>query len=70
MVIDTRKATEFTKGFIPNSLFVGIDGTYAVWVGTLVTNINQKIIIIADEGREDEAITRLARVGYDKYLAI
>ena len=68
LVIDTRKATDFTKGFIPNSLYVGIDGSYAVWVGTLVTNINQKIIIVAEEGREEEAITRLARVGYDNVI--
>ena len=68
LVIDTRDQTEFTKGFIPNSIFIGIDGNFAVWVGTLITNINQKILIVADESRADEAITRLARVGYDNVL--
>ena len=68
LIIDTRSEKDFTKGFVPNSLFVGINGSFAVWVGTIVTNINQKILILADEGREEEAITRLARVGYDNVL--
>lgn len=65
LIIDTRKAADFAKGFIPGSINIGIDGNFAVWVGTLVTDIKQPILIIADKGREQEIITRLARVGYD-----
>ncbi len=72
VVIDTRKATEFAKGFIPGSINIGIDGSFAVWVGTLVKDIKQRILIVVDEGREQEVAVRLARVGYDNcigYLA-
>ncbi len=65
LIIDTRKAEEFCHAFIPNSVNIGIDGSFAVWVGSLVTDIKQKILIVADAGREEEVITRLARVGYD-----
>ncbi|UKN01070.1 MBL fold metallo-hydrolase [Paracrocinitomix mangrovi] len=65
LVIDTRKAADFVEGFIPGSMFVGIDGSFATWVGTLVKDINQKILIVTDKGREEEVVTRLARVGYD-----
>ena len=68
IVIDTRSATDFKNGHIPNSIFVGLSGTYAVWVGTLITDIKQPILIVADEGKEEEAITRLSRVGYDNTL--
>lgn len=68
LVIDTRRAADFVKSFIPNSIFIGIDGSFATWVGTLVPDINQAILIVADEGREKEVITRLARVGYDHAL--
>ncbi len=64
LVLDTRDASDFEKGFIKNSMNVGLNGTYAVWVGTLV-DINTPLIIIADEGKEGEAILRLARVGYE-----
>lgn len=68
IILDTRKATEFAKGYIPNSINIGIDGSFAVWVGTLITNINQQIILVSEDGREQEAITRLARVGYDNTI--
>lgn len=68
LVIDTRSAGDFVKGFIPNSIFIGIDGNFATWVGTLISDIKQPILIVADKGREEEVITRLARVGYDNAM--
>lgn len=68
LIIDTRHHDDFEKGFIPNSIFIGINGDFAPWVGTLVTDIKQPILIIADIGAEKEVITRLARVGYDYTL--
>jgi len=65
VILDTRKSEVFAKGFIPGSINIGIDGSFANWVGVLITNIEQNILIIADEGREEEVVTRLARVGYD-----
>lgn len=65
LILDTRKPQDFVKGFIPNSIFIGIDGGFAPWVGTLITDIKQKILIVADPGREKEVVTRLSRVGYD-----
>jgi hydroxyacylglutathione hydrolase len=68
LIIDTRKPDAFGKGFIPRSIFIGIDGDFAPWVGTLVRDIQQEILIVADEGREEEVVRRLARVGYDNVL--
>lgn len=71
LVLDTRSKEEFSAGFVPGSLFIGLDGTYAVWVGTLV-DINRPILVVANDGKEREAILRLARVGYENvagYLA-
>lgn len=68
IILDTRNADDFSKGFIPGSIFIGIDGGFAPWVGTLITDIKQKILIVADPGREQEVVTRLARVGYDHAL--
>jgi hydroxyacylglutathione hydrolase len=65
VMLDTRNAETFSKGFIPNSINIGIDGNFAVWVGTLLPDINQQILLITEPGREEEVITRLARVGYD-----
>ena len=65
VVIDTRDKDEFVKGFIPGSYFIGIDGNFAVWVGTLISDIKQKILLVGDENRIPEVVTRLARVGYD-----
>lgn len=68
LVLDTRSKVEFTKAHIPNSIFIGVDGSFAPWVGALITDIKQPIVLITDEGREEEVITRLARVGYDNTL--
>jgi glyoxylase-like metal-dependent hydrolase (beta-lactamase superfamily II)/rhodanese-related sulfurtransferase len=65
IVLDTRNAQEFAKAFIPNSINIGINGNFAPWVGTLIPDIKQPILIVAEEGREEEIVTRLARVGYD-----
>ncbi|GLR17683.1 MBL fold metallo-hydrolase [Portibacter lacus] len=65
VIIDTRGKDHFRSGFIPNSIFIGIDGNFATWVGTLVPDVKQSLLIVADEDRVEEVITRLARVGYD-----
>lgn len=65
VILDTRDAQTFAIGFIPNSINIGIDGNFAPWVGALTHDIKQQILIVADEGREEEVIERLARVGYD-----
>lgn len=65
LVLDTRSPQIFAKGFIPNSINIGLDGSFAPWVGALIPDIQQDILIISDKGREEEVITRLARVGYD-----
>jgi rhodanese-related sulfurtransferase len=65
LILDVRSQEEFVKGHIPNSLFIGLNGTFAMWVGALITDIHQRIVLIAPEGKEEEAVTRLARVGYD-----
>jgi glyoxylase-like metal-dependent hydrolase (beta-lactamase superfamily II)/rhodanese-related sulfurtransferase len=65
VILDTRRADLFAKAFIPNSINIGIDGNFAVWVGTMITDIKQPLLLIIDEGREEEVVTRLARVGYD-----
>jgi len=68
LILDVRSKEDFVKGFIPNSWFIGLDGSFAPWVGTLITDINQKIILVTPEGRELETVRRLARVGYDHTL--
>jgi len=65
LILDTRAAKTFSEGFVPNSINIGIDGSFAVWVGTLIPDIKQEILVVADPGREEEVVTRLARVGYD-----
>ncbi|MCU0388744.1 MAG: MBL fold metallo-hydrolase [Chitinophagaceae bacterium] len=65
IILDTRDAQVFAKGFIPNSINIGIDGNFAPWAGALIPDIKQEILLVADEGREEEVVTRLARVGYD-----
>lgn len=68
LILDTRYKTEFTNAHIPNSVFIGIDGTFAPWVGALILNLKHPIVLIAPKGREEEVVTRLARVGYDNTL--
>ena len=65
LVIDTRSAAQFAAGHVPGSLFIGLEGSFAPWVGALVEDIETPILFIAEEGREEEVVTRLARVGYD-----
>jgi hydroxyacylglutathione hydrolase len=65
LILDTRDAQVFAKGFIPNSINIGIDGNFAPWVGAMIPDIKQEILLVTEEGREEEVITRLARVGYD-----
>ena len=65
LILDVRTQGEFINGFIPNSLFIGLNGQFAMWVGALIQDIKQRIVLIAPEGKEEETVTRLARVGYD-----
>lgn len=65
LILDTRDAQTFAKGFIPNSINIGIDGGFAPWVGAMIPDIKQEILLVTESGRETEVITRLARVGYD-----
>jgi glyoxylase-like metal-dependent hydrolase (beta-lactamase superfamily II)/rhodanese-related sulfurtransferase len=65
LIIDTRDPNEFSKGFIPNSINIGLEGNFAMWVGELITDIKQEILLVTDPGKEEEAIIRLSRVGYD-----
>ncbi|MGO3707773.1 MAG: MBL fold metallo-hydrolase [Mesonia hippocampi] len=68
LILDTRAPQTFAKEFIPNAINIGIDGGFAPWVGTLILDIKQPILIVADSGREEEVVTRLARVGYDNSI--
>jgi hydroxyacylglutathione hydrolase len=68
LVLDTRKQSDYIKESIPGSLFIGIDGSFAPWVGALITDLDQPIVLIAPEGREEEVVMRLSRVGYDRSL--
>jgi len=65
LILDTRNPEVFAKGFIPNSINIGIDSNFAMWVGEMIADIKQEILIVAEPGREEEAIIRLSRVGYD-----
>ncbi len=65
IILDTRDAQVFAQGFVPNSINIGINGQFAPWVGALIPDIKQEILLVTDDGREEEVITRLARVGYD-----
>lgn len=65
LILDTRDPQIFAKGYIPNSINIGIDGSFAPWVGAMIPNIKQEILLVTEKGREVEVITRLARVGYD-----
>lgn len=68
LILDVRSTSDFIKQHISDSIFIGLEGNFAPWVGSLITNINQPIILIAPKGKEEEAIVRLARVGYDTVL--
>lgn len=68
LLLDVRSPGSFANGFIPNAVNIGIDGSFAPWAGALIPDIKQQILLITDEGREEEAVIRLARVGYDNTL--
>lgn len=68
LMLDTRDPETFAKGFIPNSINIGLGGSFANWVGTMVPDIKQEILLICEPGKEEEAVTRLSRVGYDKTI--
>ncbi|MFC3560220.1 MBL fold metallo-hydrolase [Pedobacter jamesrossensis] len=65
VILDTRAPQDFVKDFIPNSVNIGIDGNFAPWVGTLIPDIKQPILLVTDDGRNEEVLTRLSRVGFD-----
>ena len=68
LVLDVRTQGDFVKGHIPNSIFIGLNGQFAPWVGALITDLKQPLILIVPEGQSEEAVTRLSRVGYDNTL--
>lgn len=68
LLLDTRDASSFAHGFIPNSINIGIDGSFAQWVGEMIPDVKQEILLITEPGREEECIIRLSRVGYDHTL--
>ncbi len=68
LVLDVRHQDDFVKSHIPNAIFIGLDGQFAPWVGALITDIKQPILLVVPEGRSQEAVTRLSRVGYDNTL--
>lgn len=68
LILDTRNANDFAKGFIPNSINIGIDGSFAMWVGEMIADINQAILLVTDPGREEECMIRLSRVGFDNTI--
>ncbi len=68
LILDVRHQDEFVKGHVPQSIFIGLDGGFAPWVGALIGDVNQPLMIITPEGREEETITRLSRVGFDQTL--
>lgn len=68
LILDVRSKEEFVKGFIPNSIFIGLDGSFAPWVGALIMDMQQPILIVAPSRRNKETVKRLARVGYDNSI--
>ena len=68
LILDTRSDKDFAVGFIPQSVNIGLNGDFAPWVGALIVDVKQPILLVTDEGKEEEAITRLSRVGFDNVL--
>jgi glyoxylase-like metal-dependent hydrolase (beta-lactamase superfamily II)/rhodanese-related sulfurtransferase len=68
LVLDVRAPEDFALGHVPNSIFIGLDGNFAPWVGELIVDVQQPLLLVAPAGREKEAVTRLARVGFDRTL--
>ena len=68
LILDVRHQSEFIKGHIPRSIFIGLKGGFAPWVGALIADVKQPLLLVVDEGAEEEAVTRLSRVGFDNTL--
>lgn len=68
LILDTRNSNDFYKGFIPQSINIGINGDFAPWVGALIADVNQPLLLVTEKGLEEETVTRLSRVGFDKIL--
>ncbi|MBP9744935.1 MAG: rhodanese-like domain-containing protein, partial [Saprospiraceae bacterium] len=68
VLLDTRPATDFYKGYVPQSINIGLKGDFAPWVGSLIADVNQPILLITSPGEEEESVTRLSRVGFDNVL--
>lgn len=68
LILDTRNASDFSKGFVPNAINIGLKGDFAPWVGAMIVDVKQPILLVTDEGTEEEAITRLSRVGFDHVI--
>jgi hydroxyacylglutathione hydrolase len=68
LILDTRSAGEFTKGFVPRSINIGLDGQFAPWVGALIADVKQTLLLVTDPGKEEESVIRLARVGFDNVI--
>ena len=68
LILDTRSAADFYQGYVPNSINIGLKGDFAPWVGAMIVDVAQPLLLVTDEGSEEEAITRLARVGFDHVI--
>lgn len=68
LILDTRSNSEFAKGFVPQSINIGLNGDFAPWVGAMIADVKQPILLITELGKEKEAVTRLARVGFDNQI--
>ena len=68
LILDTRSNADFAKGFIPQSVNIGLNGDFAPWVGAMIVDVKQPILLVTDAGQEEEAVTRLSRVGFDHVL--
>lgn len=68
LILDTRNSSDFSKGFIPQSINIGLAGDFAPWVGALIIDVKQPVLLVTDAGNEEEAVTRLSRVGFDNVV--
>ena len=68
VILDVRHQDDYAKGHIPRSIFIGLDGSFAPWVGALIADVKQPILLVTPQGREEETVTRLSRVGFDQTL--
>ena len=68
LILDTRSSADFTKAFIPQSINIGLNGDFAPWVGAMITDVKQPLLLVTEAGKEEETVTRLARVGFDNQI--